>query len=204
MGPQKLIRLLMLTNALVAFAPCFAGSPVGTTVGATYSIEEKDAQQEMKERAGMVNWRKLFSGDPDHWSGWRSLSLPAAKLARKRFYKPLYTLAFDIPDKNGRILYPKGFRFNPLSYVTFPLRVVVIGGGKRHLAWAKTMLLPNDMVITAGGDPRALGEALGRPVFLFDPRMKERLGLATVPSVVQQQGDSLMIQEFVVKAGGRS
>ena len=41
-----------------------------------------------------------------------------------------YTLERDIRDDKGNIVYPAGYAFNPLSYVSYP-RTLVILNGKR-------------------------------------------------------------------------
>ena len=170
------------------------------TIGATYPIEERDALKEMQARAGQVNWKEVLSRDPSQWSALESVRLPIAKLAAERSYIPYYTTEMDIPDKDGRIVYPKGFRFNPLQFMKMPWRVVVIGDRKEEMEWARTMIKPGDMVLTAGGDVRALTAKLKQPVFIFDPRMTQRLGVGTVPSIVEQRGTNLVIREFYVKS----
>lgn len=170
----------------------------GADIGATYAIEEPDVLQEIQEHARTVDWRAVMSKSPSQWSGWGSEALPAAAKTSEHFYKPFFTLDTEIPDKDGQILYPKGFRFNPLDHYLMPGRVLVIAG-EQHIAWLQQNIKEGDVVITAGGDPKALGTALGRPVFTFDPRMKERFGVRAVPSIISQRGNSLVVREIHIK-----
>ena len=117
--------------------------------------------------------------------------------ARTRWHRPHYVLEQDIADHNGRVLYPKGYAFNPLAYIQLPSRIVVIGDSPDYIAWLKQHAHPLDMVLTAGGDQMALSERYGRPVFLLEPTLRERLAVQVVPSIVQQKGDALSIQELM-------
>lgn len=170
----------------------------GEDIGATYDIEEPDALQEINDRAKAVDWKKVMSRDPSKWSALKSAALPIVTRPSERLYQPFYTLDADIPDKDGKLLYSKGFRFNPLDHYQLPGRVIVIAG-HRHLPWLREVLAKDDVVITAGGNPKDLGAALGQPVYTFDPRMKERFGIHAVPSIVLQQGNAFLITEIKIK-----
>jgi conjugal transfer pilus assembly protein TraW len=103
------------------------------TFGATYSIVEKDALEEIRDKARTTNWERAFSREM--WEkklrAYRPSELKALPRAEREnvFTVDLtYTLDFDIPDGKGGILYPKGYTFNPLDYVSFPNTLVFIDG----------------------------------------------------------------------------
>ena len=41
-----------------------------------------------------------------------------------------YTTEIDVPDGKGGILYPKGYTFNPLEYLTYSKTIIVINGSR--------------------------------------------------------------------------
>ncbi|MGK4422263.1 TraU family protein, partial [Klebsiella pneumoniae] len=86
-------------------------------------------------------------------------------------------------------LYPKGYSFNPLAYVTLPQHLVVVF--PRDLAWAlKTARLTDFILLTAGSarddDAITLSERTGRPIFILEERIKDRLGLTVAPVIIAQ------------------
>ena len=106
-----------------------------------------------------------------------------------------------MPD--GRVLYPKGFTFNPLTYVSLPQRLVIVHASE--LDWALKTAAPTDWILLAAGtgsrpDPIALGEKVGRPLFILEERVKDRLGLTVAPVIVAQVGQHLVLTEFGSKS----
>lgn len=194
------LKIICSSVLLILMPGASAAKNPNLTVGATYAIEEPDALEEIKTRAGGIDWRAALDVTQDKWGGLQSPLLPKAKSKLTRTFKPIYRVEFDIKDKDGRIIYPQGFEFNPLEYTQLPARIVVIGRDKRHIEWARKHIIAGDMILTAGGDPRSIGEALQQPVFLFDPRMTARLGVTVVPSIIEQRGTSLHIEEIYVKS----
>jgi conjugal transfer pilus assembly protein TraW len=88
--------------------------------------------------------------------------LAPAIVTRTRFVVPFYTLEDDIRLPDGRLLYAKGYTFNPLTYVSLPQRLIVVP--PRDLDWAMREAAPgDDILLTAGsaGDSDAitLGES---------------------------------------------
>lgn len=171
-------------------------------VGTTYPIVEPDALAEIEARASAVDWpaqraAALRDAGTPNWPAHDGLAVEPAPADRRREHVPAYTLAFDITDGRGRIIYPKGFAFNPLEHVTLPYRVVVIA--PEHIRWAKLQLKGTDMVILTSGDYLEASDKLGKPTFLLNGRIKERLGIEYVPSIIEQEGYALSIQEFLVE-----
>jgi len=169
-----------------------------TTIGRTWPIAEPDALTEIEVRAGRqpTNIANRF-GPRARWSAMQAASLAPAAQSRVRSVVPFHTLAFDIRGADGRIVYPRGFTFNPLAYVTLPQRLIVVG--PRDLGWALAQAKPTDFILLAAGkgaDPIALGEKAGRPIFLLEARVKERLGLTVAPAIVRQVGQKLELTEI--------
>ena len=178
-----------------------------SVVGTTYPIAEPDALAEIEARANAVNWPAQRAAalhavaprqaDVVKWSAHGGFAVEPAPKDRRREHIPTYTLSFDITDGRGGIIYPRGFQFNPLEHVTLPYRIVVIA--PQHVRWLGVRLQDTDMVILTAGDYTAVSEKLGRPTFLLNGKIKERLGIEYVPSIIEQEGQLLSVQEFLVE-----
>ncbi len=190
-------NLIVSCSSLLWSICAFAGQ---TTVGVTYDIAEPDILEEVKAKASTVNWKAAMSRDKDTWSAWESASLPEADRNGESRFTPTYTLDFDVTDKNGAVVYPSGYQFNPLEYIQLPGRIIVIGKGEHQARWAKETRRDGDIILTAGGNPLTLAEKIGQPVYLLDERGVKRLGVTAVPSVIEQKGQEFVIRNVYVKS----
>ncbi|MDM2765715.1 MULTISPECIES: TraU family protein [Citrobacter] len=184
--------LTFLLSAVLSFSA--TASTVGNTIGQVYDIAEPDALAEIEQRVKAVDWTKELNKNRDSWGAFKGIPLPYAKETRTRTYVPFYTSVIDVPDKNGRILYPKGYTFNPLQFVHLPQRIVVISPGQED--WLKENVTDTDMVLYTHGDVLTKGESIGRPAFILDANLQHRLDIKVTPSIVRQEGAHLIIDEF--------
>ena len=129
--------------------------------------------------------------------------LPQAIEDRTFFVDMSYTLDRDLVDGDGKVIYPKGFTFNPLDYVSFPGGLLVIDGDDpSQIKWfTETPYAENHQVrlLLAGGYASQLTKRFKRSVFYLVDEIAERLQLAAVPSLVIQKGNMLQVQEFLVQ-----
>jgi len=89
-----------LVGALLAAAPS-AAKDLGV-VGKTYTVAERSAVEEMKERASRVDWKKLLSKvQPGEYRPANRVALPRASKPATRLVDLTYTLDMDIPDGKG-------------------------------------------------------------------------------------------------------
>jgi conjugal transfer pilus assembly protein TraW len=113
-----------------------------------------------------------------------------------------YIVKQDIVDGKGNILYPQGFTFNPLDYLSFPGGLVVIDGtDPLQIKWFQsTPYAGNHQVrlLLSGGYASQLTGQLKRSVFYLTADIAERLQLAAVPSVVVQEDRQLRVHEIKV------
>jgi conjugal transfer pilus assembly protein TraW len=190
---------LILAVAATLYSPAYAGT---ATIGRTWSIVEPDAMAEIEARTARqpVDMAGNF-GPRAGWSAMQAASLGIAAHARTRSVVPFYTLDFDIKLPDGTMLYPKGYTFNPLTYVSLPQRLVIVH--PRDLGWALRTARPADFILLTAGDALALGENVGRPLFILEERVKDRLGLTVAPVIVAQTGQRLLLQEIVPPKGQR-
>lgn len=169
-----------------------------STIGRTWPIAEPDALSEIEGRAAQVPDMKAAFGPRERWSAMKAATLGVARADRNRTVVPFYTLDQDIRLQDGRLLYAKGYSFNPLSYVSLPQRLIVVHPAE--LDWALRTARPADFILLAAGNPGdadaiTLGERHGRALFLLEERVKTRLGLTVAPVIVAQAGQKLVLTE---------
>lgn len=189
------IALLLLASVLVAASAHAASS----TIGRTWPIAEPDALAEIEARASQLpaDLRAQY-GPRSSWSAMKAAALTPATRSQVRSVVPFYTLDTEIRLPGGELLYPKGYSFNPLAYVTLPQRLVVVH--PRDLGWAlKTARLTDFILLAAGsahdGDAITLSERTGRAIFILEERVKDRLNLTVAPVIVAQVGTKLELTE---------
>ncbi|EJU15085.1 plasmid transfer protein TraW [Sphingomonas sp. LH128] len=177
-----------------------------STIGRTWPIAEPDALSEIEGQALRVPDMTTAFGPRGRWSAMKAASLGIARADRTRTVVPFYILDQDIRLPEGKLLYAKGFSFNPLAYVSLPQRLIVVH--PRDLPWALRTARPADFILLAAGEPGdadaiTLGERHGRAMFLLEERVKARLGLTVAPVIIAQEGQKLVLTEVgVIEADG--
>lgn len=180
------------------------------TYGMTYQISEKDALAEIEARARQVDWNKVldkkkvenYQGPPDR------MSLPKAKRNRSFLVDMTYITEIDVPDGKGGILYPKGYTFNPLDYVTYPKTLVVINGSDpdqvKWLAGSEYDKRLDVTLLLTEGSFKTVAKKVSRPVFYADRKIIERLKLQAVPSIIRQKGRMMEVTEVVLPVSSKN
>lgn len=202
------IAPLALMTGLLAHAPVTAATSI---IGRTWPIAEPDALSEIESRAAHVPDMKAAFGPRERWSAMKPAALGIARADRRRTVVPFYTLDQDIRLPGGKLLYAKGYSFNPLAYVALPQRLIVVHPS--DLAWALRTARPADFILLAAGGPSqaadtdadaiTLGERHGRALFLLEERVKQRLGLTVAPVIVAQAGQKLVLTEVIMPPSPR-
>jgi conjugal transfer pilus assembly protein TraW len=193
---------LLIMAALTLSLAARAQGPIASrsTIGRTWPIAEPDALAEIEAKVAALpsDMSKAF-GPRSSWSALKAAQLAVAPADRVRTVVPFYTLDFDIRLPDGKTLYPKGFSFNPLTYVRLPQRLVIVH--PRDLAWGLKAARPGDFILLTAlngenGDPIAITERTGRSIYILEDRVKDRLGLTVAPVIVAQAGAKLVLTEF--------
>jgi conjugal transfer pilus assembly protein TraW len=174
-------------------------------VGKTYPIVEPDIIIEMKRK--MANQERLNSAMlRNRLKDYKPADLqqlPKATKDNQKIVDMTYTLPADLLDAEGKVIYPKGFTFNPLDYVTFRRGLVILDGNdSEQLRWFENSPYYEShqaMLLITDGSAYDLISQLQRPVFYLTKDIATRLQLAAVPSVVIQEQDKMQIFEFEVK-----
>lgn len=190
-----------LIGALLLGLTASQAHAASATIGRTWPIAEPDAMAEIEARASRVPNMAARFGPRSSWSAMKTASLPPAQESRIRTLIPFYTVEEDIRLPDGRVLYPRGFTFNPLDYVSLPQRLVIVH--PRDLGWALHHARLTDFILLTAGDALELSERTGRPLFILEQRVKERLGLTVAPVIVSQQGKTLELREYDLLGQGR-
>lgn len=173
-------------------------------VGKVYPIAEKSALEEIKERAANIDWGKHLSKiKPEDYRPANKVSLPRATKPSVRMIDMTYTLDMDIPDGKGGILYPRGYTFNPLDYISYPRTIVVINAkDKAQSKWFATSGFAQRadvlLMITDGAFVDVIKNTK-RPVYYADSRITDKFKIRSLPSVVKQSGRAMEVTEYVVK-----
>lgn len=183
-----------LLGALLACLACQQAQGATSTIGRTWPITEPDAMSEIEARVANAPDMAAKFGLRANWSALKAASLGVTPADRTRSLIPFYTVDEDIRLPDGRILYPKGFTFNPLEYVSLLQRLIIVH--PRDLAWALKAARFTDFILLTAGDALELSERTGRPLFILEERVKERLGLTVAPVIVAQEGKKLVLYEY--------
>ena len=205
---KNIIMLVVVMSIVLVMQSASAAVHNLGVLGTTYSIVERDALEEIQERAKAVNWEKAFNRKKakEKIKNYkpRNLSRLPRALEDKTFLVDMtYTLDIDIPDGKGNILYPKGYTFNPLEYVQLSNTIVVIDGSdEKQVKWFAKSDYINDYNTTfmiSDGSYYDLIKKFKRPVYFADNRIIDRLKLRAVPSIIRQKDKYMEVQEVAIK-----
>lgn len=192
-------REVFLAFGIAAATLAVAAEAATSTVGRTWPIAETDALAEIEARAANVPDMRKAYGPRSGWTAMKAATLAEAREDRQRTVVPFFTLDQDIKLPDGKVVYPKGFTFNPLAFVKLPQRLVI--ARPADLGWALRTARASDFILLAAGTPRdadaiTLSERHGRSIFILEERVKQRLGLTVAPVVVTQVGQKLALSEY--------
>ena len=176
--------------------------------GTTYPISERDAYEEIMERVKKANLSGRFLLLKKHVMEHVAVNNQLGRATRDRVFRISikFQLPFDIKDHTGKIIYPRGYTFNPLEYVSFPFTLVFFDStSEKELEWLKKsgLLERHDtiLIITRGSVFNA-SELTGRIVYLGDERILRYFSVEKTPSIVYQDGKTMILKEIGVYGNG--
>jgi conjugal transfer pilus assembly protein TraW len=175
--------------------------------GATYPITEEDAISQLKKAIAKYDWEKFKIKQKEKIKNFKPkdlVDLPVAK--EDKVFKVDMTGAIkeDIIGRDGEVIYPKGYKYNPMEYV-FMRRIIVFINGKdeKQIEWYKKSPYPADMrtmlLITDGSYLDVRKKLNTMTVYYANREIIERMGIKAVPSVAVQKGTELEVQEYALK-----
>jgi len=174
-------------------------------VGKTYPVQEPDIVEEIRKKAAKIKDKAMLERIITYQPA--SLhTLPPATADKTFLVDMTYTLDRDLADADGRIIYPRGYTFNPLDYISFTGGLVVIDGqDASQVKWFRASPYFENhraRLLLSDGHAVELIETLQRPVFYLTDDIAGRLKLQAVPSVVIQKEGKLQVREFHVPMDG--
>ena len=192
-------EVLILALLLAGVSPTRAGEIVRLEpVGPTSAVIETDLAEELRQRAVRVDVERLRSAQVRYQPA-NLQALPRAEKDTTTMVDLTHTLEQDVQDANGQVLYPAGFTFNPLRYVSLSGALVVIDGSDpEQVAWFKGSSYGANhraLLLLSGGLAATLRDELGRPVAYLTEDIAQRLQVRAVPSVVVERDNQLVIRE---------
>ena len=199
-------ELMVCTAALLFLVAgkAFAEHRQLAAVGPVYPVVEPDLVEELRARALAVDVEGIRA-EAGRYQPASLHQLPRARVSRRFAVDMTYTLEQELRNEEGRVLYPQGFTFNPLEYVSLSGGLVVIDGGDtEQVAWFKASPYSGNQrakLLLSGGYASDLATALERPVFYLTEAIAKRLRLQAVPSVVVEERQQLYVQEMLLEEG---
>ena len=195
-------EVLILALLLAGVSPARAREIVQLEpVGPTSAVIETDLGEALRQRAVRVDVEQLRSAQA-HYQPANLHALPRATKDTTTMVDLTHTLEQDVQDANGQVLYPAGFTFNPLRYVSLSGALVVIDGSDpEQVAWFKGSPYGANrraLLLLSGGLAAALRDELQRPVAYLTEDIAQRLQLRAVPSVVMEQDQHLTVREVLI------
>ena len=192
-------EILIVTLLLAWQPPARAGEIVLLEpVGPTSAVVETDLVNELRQRAFNVDVEQLRSAQ----AGYQPTTLhtlPRATREASFSVDLTHTLEQDLVDAQGTVLYPRGFTFNPLRFVSLSGGLVVIDGSDPdQVAWFKGSSYAANrkvLLLLSGGLAAPLRDELERPVAYLTEDIASRLQLRAVPSVVVERDGLLHVRE---------
>ncbi|MCB1073357.1 MAG: conjugal transfer protein TraW [Chlamydiia bacterium] len=118
------------------------------------------------------------------------------------FYDPSTSLEEDILDAEGRVLFAKGSKINPLDHVTLDSGLLFFDGeNSKHIKWAESQEGEFKWILT-NGNPLKLQEEKERSVF-FDQGgfYSKRFQIKRIPCRITQAEKVLLVEEIPIKEG---
>lgn len=199
--------LIACFNAVVAF-DCHA-EDLGT-IGPVYGIVENDYMEVLKARAAAKvkdgSWQKIMEGQKQKMIDYAhrpiGKPMPRAMAYSVRYFDPTVELDMDVTDAEGKVLYPKGTRINPLDYRDYTRTLCFFDGDDRaQVEWAKSYCFDpvNARAILVNGPLIELANKYKARLY-FDQHgvLTARFGIKAVPTVVRQTGKVFAVEEFGV------
>lgn len=187
-----------------------ASTPLGT-FGNVYQIKEKDAYDEMQDRAKALDTAAIEKELKDKFKKYRPKDLSPLPPAEKTYSYPVhmrYTLDYDIPkvDAAGKIvgvMYPKGYTFNPVELLPGnpPPLIVFNGRSEKELKWVKHYYKgkPGYMFVMTAGDWVTVSEQLGTQVYYLKQIMVDKLHLKNTVSIVYRKGKDMQVDVYAIQ-----
>ncbi|MCB1107315.1 MAG: conjugal transfer protein TraW [Chlamydiia bacterium] len=178
--------------------------------GQTFPIEEQNLKKVLQEKGkhlsqeGMEKHAKLLGEKiQEKETLFKKVSwVKEATHYSSFFYDPSTSLEEDVLDAEGKVLFSKGTKINPLDHVTLDSGLLFFDGSNpKHIQWAESQTGEFKWILT-NGNPLKLQEEKERPVF-FDQGgfYSKKFRIKKIPCRIIQKGKALLVEEIPIKEG---
>ena len=141
--------------------------------------------------------RKLEESYAQH--SFVSLDVPSATEERVRYVDPSVNVRNPLYDHTGKMIFPAGI-VNPLDYVPLSKSILMLREDQVKRALEETDKRGDKpILLLTDGDIRRASSLAGRMVYKASPFILKRFKIEKVPSLVEQEGRKLRIEEKVLK-----
>lgn len=179
--------------------------------GKTYEFAEKNAiediQEHIKKNESKIEQKikQLNIEQKNKIRDWKPEQKKlTASTKDKTFYPDItYIVPQDIKDSQGRVMYAKGFRFNPADYVHMQHEIVIIDAdNETELAWAKKNSYLDSakyMILLSSGNAFKITEEFKKPAYYLTKDIADKFKIEKTPSIVKQVGNQIEVREICLK-----
>ncbi|MEM3423145.1 MAG: hypothetical protein QXE51_01100 [Nitrososphaeria archaeon] len=196
------MKRIVITFVIISFIFSSVYAHVIGKFGLTYPIAEKDAYDEVLEKVYQKNLEQRFLSLRNKLTKHYTVNVPGIKKATRDKIKKVdlvYVLPFDIKDHQGKIIYPAGYKFNPLDYVRFPYTLLFFDATSPvELDWIirSGFLERWDVIfVITKGDVLKTEESLGRQIYGASTYITKYFSIDKVPSILYQENNYLIVKE---------
>jgi conjugal transfer pilus assembly protein TraW len=180
--------------------------------GPTYLIKEMDAFEWIVnkklpelERSGVIDKMnmRLAENSRNRIENPKGILLPQATIMKKRLQPLIYTLARDIKDADGHVLFKKGTTTRPSDILPNSKKMLLFidGNSKQQVNYALKQLDLNKSIkiVLVSGQPLELMR-FTKIVIYFDQaqRLINRFLIKALPAKVYREESNLIIEEIVI------
>jgi conjugal transfer pilus assembly protein TraW len=174
-----------------------------------YNIAEPDALSEIEQRKDKLfnEWEKFHQLIPEKIKSMQAAYLEPALNNYSYWVDMTYILPEDIKDKDGNVIYPKGYTFNPIKYTNVkpPSLVIFNPSDKKEMKLVKLLIkdMNNYMLVGASSSIESMVNFLqennfNQPVYVLNEELKKKLNLKYTVSIVDVDlgEDNILIKVY--------
>jgi conjugal transfer pilus assembly protein TraW len=190
-----------------AVARIRAQKDLNKTYGKVWRVTEPDPMTELKNKVAQTNWQKVQDqAGAQMWQGVaaKAPEMPEVHSSATSYFNPSIVATRTIRLPDGRVVVHKGDLINPLAQ-PLPwqsLRYISFNADKpweirQALQWSQEY--PTAKVLMAAPPATTQGwsqleQTFGKPLFVLEPAVAERLGIRALPSMTWPHG--LVLQTY--------
>lgn len=179
--------------------------------GKTYDFAEKNAiadiQEHIKKNEKNIEAKisKTKIEQKSKARDWKPEQRKVTAATKNKVFYPdmTYTVPEDIKDATGRIMYAKGFKFNPADYVHMQQEIVIIdANNKIELEWAKKNNYLDSakyMVLLTDGNVFEITEEFKKPAYYLTKEVADKFQIQKTPSIIKQIENKIKVSEICLK-----